>query len=126
MKKIVGALLWWATLTGLSMAGEMPFDTLHYEAMRNNGMPFAVPFHADRCPTCGAQAFLWNQLAQSPEFMGVTLFVFKFDTEKVLERSLGIPEQRTFVVVGDDNDARRSTEDAQYDSLREILRRAIP
>ncbi len=126
MKAIVGALLWWATLTGLSVAGEMPFETLHYEPMRSNGMLFAVPFRADRCPTCGAQALLWNQLAQSPEFMGVTLFVFKFDTEKVLERSLGIPERGTLVVVGDDNERGRSSKDAQRDSLREILRRAIP
>jgi thiol-disulfide isomerase/thioredoxin len=34
----------------------MPFDPVHYEAMRNSGMLFAVVFHADWCPTCRAQA----------------------------------------------------------------------
>ena len=64
--------------------------------------------------------------AQSPEFMGVTLFVANFDTEKVLARSLGISKQSTIVVFKDGKEAARSTGDTQYDSLSEILRRAIP
>jgi thioredoxin 1 len=89
MRSIIGALFLMATLSGLSRAGEMPFDPVHYEAMRNSGMPFAVVFHADWCPTCRALAPVLKELTQSPEFMGVTLFVANFDTEKVLERPSG-------------------------------------
>jgi thiol-disulfide isomerase/thioredoxin len=95
MRSIVSALLLMATLSGLSRAGEMPFDPVRYEAMRNSGMPFDVVFHADWCPTCRAQAPVLKELTQLPEFMGVTLFVANFDTEKVLERSLGISKQST-------------------------------
>ena len=42
MRSIVSALLLMTTLSGLSTAGEMPFDPVHYEAMRNSGKPFAV------------------------------------------------------------------------------------
>ena len=53
--------------------------------------------------------------------MCVTLFVANFDTEKVLERSLGISKQSTIVVFKNGNEA-----DTQYDSPSEILRRATP
>jgi thioredoxin len=115
-----------ATLAGVSRAAEMPFDPVHYEEMRNSGKPFAVVFHADWCPTCRVQAPVLKELTQSPEFMGVTLFVVNFDTEKVLERSLGISKQSTIVVFKDGKEAARSTGDTQYDSLGELLRRAIP
>ena len=60
--------------------------------------PSPSVFHADWCPTCRVQAPVLKELTQSPEFMGVTLFVANFDTEKVLERSLGISKQSTIVV----------------------------
>ena len=126
MRSIVSALLLMTTLSGLSMAGEMPFDPVPYESMRNSGKPFAVVFHADWYPTCRAQAPVLRELTQSPEFMGVTLFVANFDTEKVLERSLGISKQGTIVVFRSGKEAARSTGDTQYDTLSEILRSAIP
>jgi thiol-disulfide isomerase/thioredoxin len=104
----------------------MPFDPVHYEAMRDSGMPFAVVFHADWCPTCRAQAPVLIKLTQSPEFMGVTLLVASFGTEKVLERSLEISKQSTIVLFKDGKEAARSTGDTQYDNLRKILSRAIP
>ena len=126
MRSIIGALFLMATLSGLSRAAEMPFDPVHYEAMRNSGMPFAVVFHADWCPICRAQAPVLKELTQSPDFMGVTLFVANFDTEKLLERSLGISKQSTIVVFKNGKEAARSTGDRQYDTLSEILRSAIP
>jgi thiol-disulfide isomerase/thioredoxin len=85
-----------------------------------------VVFHADWCPTCRAQAPILKKLTQSPEFKGITLFVANFDTEKVLERSLGVSKQSTIVVFKDGKEAARSTGETQYDSLREILSRAEP
>jgi hypothetical protein len=64
-------------------------------------------------------------LAQKPEFMGITLFVAKFDTEKVLERSLGITEHRTIEVSKDRKESARSTLVTQYDTLSELLQRVI-
>ena len=104
----------------------MPYDQSHYESMRNTGKPFAVVFHADWCPTCRVQAPVLKELSQSSEFMGITLFVVNFDTEKVLERSLGIAKQSTIVVFRDGKEVARSTGDTQRESLSEILKQAIP
>ena len=128
MKIIFAAAL--AVLTfgfcATSFSAEMPFDSVHYEAMHNNGQPFAVVFHADWCPTCRAQAPVLKELTQQPEFKGVTLFVANFDTEKVLERSLGVTQQSTIIVFRDGKETARSTGQTQQANLSEILRQAIP
>jgi hypothetical protein len=57
-----------------------------------------------------------------PDFMGITLFVAKFDTEKVLERSLGITEPGTIEVF---KGGARSTAVMQYDTLSGLLKKVI-
>jgi thioredoxin 1 len=128
MKIIVAAALTVLTfgLSATSFSAEMPFDPAHYEAMHNAGQPFAVVFHADWCPTCRAQAPALKELTQQPEFKGVTLFVANFDTEKVLERSLGVTQQSTIIVFRDGKETARSTGQTQQANLSEILRQAIP
>jgi thioredoxin 1 len=96
--------------------------TVHYEVMGNSGIPFAVVFHADWAPICRAQA----PVLQSPDFTSVTLFVANFDTEKLLERPLGISKQSTVVVFKNGKEAARSTGDTHYDSPSEIWRSEIP
>jgi len=58
--------------------------------------------------------------------MGVSLFVANFDTEKVLERSLGITKQSTIVVFRDGKESARSTGDTQQPALADLLRHAVP
>lgn len=128
MKAIVVAA-WTALVFGFSATAypaEMPYDPAHYEAMHNAGQPFAVVFHADWCPTCRAQAPVLKELTQQAEFKGVTLFVANFDTEKVLERSLGVTQQSTIVVFRGGKETTRSTGQTQQSNLSEILRQAIP
>jgi|HubBroStandDraft_4_1064222.scaffolds.fasta_scaffold1334414_1 hypothetical protein len=74
---------------------------------------------------CRALAPASRDLAQKPEFMGITLFVAKFDTEKVLERSLGIIQHRTVAGFKDRKDGARSTVVAQYDTLSDLLQKFI-
>jgi thioredoxin 1 len=128
MKLIVAAALTVLTsgFSTTSFSAEIPFDLAHYEAMHNAGQPFAVVFHADWCPTCRAQAPVLKELTQQPEFKGVTLFVANFDTEKVVERSLGVTQQSTIVVFRDGKETARSTGQTQQANLSEILRQAIP
>lgn len=121
---ITAALL--AALAGISVADEMPFDQARYEALQNSGKPFAVAFHADWCPTCRAQAPVLKELTQAPQFKGITVFVANFDTEKVLERSLGVTKQSTIVVFKDGKESARSTGDTQRENLAELLRHATP
>ncbi len=67
-----------------------------------------------------------KELTQTPEFRGTTRFVANFDTEKVLERSLGVTKQSTIVVFKDGKDSARSTGGTQRESLAELLRHAVP
>ena len=115
-----------AALAGISVADEMPFDQVRYEALQNSGKPFAVAFHADWCPTCRAQAPVLKELTQAPQFKGITVFFANFDTEKVLERSLGVTKQSTIVVFKDGKESARSTGDTQRENLAELLRHAAP
>ena len=115
-----------AALSGLGPADEMPFDQARYEALHNNGKPFAVAFHADWCPTWRAQARVLKEPTQAPEFKRITVFVANFDTEKVLERSLGVTKQSTIVVFKDGKESARSTGDTQRENLAELLRHAVP
>jgi hypothetical protein len=57
--------------------------------------------------------------------MGNTRIVARFDTEKVLERSLGITEHRTIQEFKDGKDGARSTVVAQYDTLSDLLQKFI-
>jgi hypothetical protein len=62
---------------------------------------------------------------QGPDFMGITVFVAKFDTKKVLERSLGIADPRTTEVFKDGKQGARSTAVPQYDTLSGLRKKVI-
>ena len=85
------------------------------------GLPVAVVFHADWCPTCRAQAPLLKDLAQQPEFAPVTLYIANYDTEKGLKKFLGVTKQSTIVVFKGGKEAARSTGDTQESSLANLL-----
>jgi thiol-disulfide isomerase/thioredoxin len=123
MKPLTLAILL-TTLASFSAFAEPP-DVRASEAIPHADKPFAVAFNGDGCLMCRALAPASRNLAQKPEFMGITLFVAKFDTEKVLERSLGITEHSTIEVFKDGKESARSTVVTQYDTLSELLQRVI-
>ena len=123
MKPLTFAILL-TTLASFSAFAEPP-DGRASEAIPNTDKPFAVAFNDDGCLMCRALAPASRSLAQWPKFMGITLFVAKFDTEKVLERSLGITEHRTIEVIKDGKEGARSTVVTQYETLSELLQKVI-
>jgi hypothetical protein len=123
MKPLTFAILL-TTLASFSAFAEPP-DERASEAIPHTVKPFAVAFNADGCLMCRALAPASRNLAQKPEFMGITLFVAKFDTEKVLERSLGITEHRNIEVFKDGKQGTHSIADPPYDTLSELLRKVI-
>jgi hypothetical protein len=123
MKPLMFAILL-TTLASFSAIAEPP-EGRTSEAIPNTDKPFAVAFNGDGCLMCRALAPASKNLAQKPEFMGITLFVAKFDTEKVLERSLGITEHRTIEGTKEGEEGARSTVVTQYGTLSELLQRVI-
>ena len=120
MKPLVFAILL-TTFASFSVLAEPP-DERAAAAIQNTGKPFAVAFSADGCLMCRALPPASRNLAQRPDFMGITLFVAKFDTEKVLERSLGITEPRTIELF---KGGVRSTAITQYDTVSGLLKKVI-
>ena len=112
------------TLVSFSVHAEPP-DEQAREAIHNTDKTFAVAFNANGCQMCRALAPASRDLAQGPEFMGITLFVAKFDTEKVLERALGIADQGTTEEFKDGKQGARSTAVMQYDTLSGLLKKVI-
>ena len=112
-------------VASVSFSAEMPDQQPHIEAMRDGAKPFVVAFHNESCMMCRVQSTVLREEAQSPDFMGITLFTIRFNTEKLLERSLGITKQSAMVGLKDDKERARAAGLAHYDSLSEILRRTV-
>ena len=127
MKPLIAAALAivLTAFAAVSPAAEIPYNHTQFDALRAAGKPVAVVLHADWCPTCRAQAPVLRELAVSPEFMGITLFVADFDTEKALKQELRITQQSTIVVFKDGKETARSTGETRPQGLRELLRHAL-
>ena len=109
----------------LAHSAEVPFDQAKFDAARAAGKPVAVVFHADWCPTCRAQAPVLKDLAQTPDFKSLTLFVANFDTEKALKKVLNVTQQSTIVVFKNGKEIARSTGDTQKGILADLLKHAV-
>jgi thioredoxin 1 len=112
-------------VTSVSFSAEMPFDQPQVAAMRDGGKPFVVAFHNESCLMCPVQSIVLRDTLQSPDFMGITLFTVHFDTEKLLERSLGITKQSAMVAFKDDKETAHAAGVTHYDSLTGIVRHAV-
>jgi thioredoxin 1 len=112
-------------VTSVSSSAEMPFDQLPLAAKRDGGKPFAVVFHDESCLMCPVQSIVLRDALRSPDFMGITLFTITFDTEKLLERSLGITKQSAMVAFKDDKETTHTAGATHYDTLTGIVRHAV-
>jgi thioredoxin 1 len=109
----------------LAHSTEVPFDQAQFDAARAAGKPVAVVFHADWCPTCRAQAPVLKDLAESPDFKSLTVYVANFDTEKALKKALNVTQQSTIVVFKNGKEIARSTGDTQKSRLADLLQHAV-
>jgi len=114
-----------SSFASFAVAAELPFNQAQFDATRSAGRPVAVVFHADWCPTCRAQAPVLKELAETPAFKSLTLYVANFDTEKALKKSLGVIQQSTIIVFKDGKEIARSTGDTQRDRLDALLKQAV-
>jgi thioredoxin 1 len=127
MKSLMAAVLSLvlSSFTSVAVAAELPFNQAKFYAARSAGRPVAVVFRADWCPTCRAQAPVLRDLAETRALKSLTLYVANFDTEKALDRSLGVTQQSTIVVFKGGKEIARSTGDTQRDRLDALLTQAV-
>jgi len=108
-------------LTGAAQALTIkPFTRAELTAAQNAGMPVAMHFRADWCPTCRAQDKAFNTLKADPALDKVTLLQADYDQEKVLKKQMNVRAQSTVIVFKGKTEVARdvgSTEPAQLKAV---------
>jgi thioredoxin 1 len=108
-----------------SLAAEVPYSQVQFEAAQTAGEPVAVAFHAKWCSTCRIQAPVLTSLMGTSEMKRMTLYVADFDKEKALRESLGVTGASTIVVFRGGKEITRSAGDVSRRSLAVLLKRAL-
>jgi thiol-disulfide isomerase/thioredoxin len=89
------------------------------------GKSYALAFHADWCPTCRAQAKVFNQLKTDPALKKITIYNVDFDGETELKKALKVRGQSTVIVYKGSKEAARSVADTSSDGLKQLLAKSL-
>ena len=103
----------------------MPFDQAAFDKAVAAGEPVVVQFHADRCPTCKAQAPILSELAKQPRFKNLVVFNVDFDSQKDALRGFKAQQPSTLIVFKGGAEMGRSVGDTNKASIEALLARAI-
>jgi thioredoxin 1 len=74
-----------------------PYSDAAFASLQKTNQPVTVHFYADWCPTCHAQAKIFQQWKGDATVPG-TLLVANFDTEKDLKKQYNVRAQSTVIV----------------------------
>ena len=88
------------------------------------GKPVALHFHADWCPTCRAQAKVFDSL-KDDKSLPVTILVANYDRERELKQKLGVRTQSTLIVYRGDAEKARLAGETAAEKLKAALRAAL-
>jgi thioredoxin 1 len=89
------------------------------------GQSYALAFHADWCPTCRAQAKVYEQLKADPVLKNVTIYNVDYDGETELKKTLKVRGQSTVIVYKGAKETARSVADTSVDGLKQILAKSL-
>ncbi len=89
------------------------------------GQSYALVFHADWCPTCKAQAKVFDRLKADPALKNVTIYNVDYDGEIELKKALKVRGQSTVVVYKGSKETARSAGDTSLDGLKQILSKSL-
>ena len=112
-------------VTSVSFSAEMPDEQPQVEAMRDGGTPFVVSFHSESCLICRVQSTALREAAQSPDFMGITLFTVQFRHREVIRTVSRDRQAERDGGFKDDKETARAAGLAHYDSLSGIVQHAV-
>ncbi|MEY4294473.1 MAG: hypothetical protein RLY82_161 [Pseudomonadota bacterium] len=89
------------------------------------GQSYALSFHADWCPTCKAQAKVYEQLKADPALKNVTIYNVDYDGETELKKALKVRGQSTVIVYKGAKETARSVADTSKDGLKQLLAKSL-
>jgi thioredoxin 1 len=89
------------------------------------GQSYALAFHADWCPTCRAQAKVFEQLKSDAALKNVTIYNVEYDGETELKKALKVRGQSTVIVCKGAKESARSVADTTSDGLKKLLSKSL-
>jgi len=101
-----------------------PYSATALAAAQDAGKPVVLHFHAGWCPTCRAQDKVLEGLKSDPG-LDVSVLQADFDTEKALEKQLGVSAQSTFIVYHGHGERGRVTAVTDPARLKAVLKLAL-
>lgn len=101
-----------------------PYSAATLAEAKAAGKPVALHFHADWCPTCRAQAKVFDQLSAEPG-LDVTILTVNYDTETELKRALKVRSQSTLIVYKGTAETARLAGETKADVLKQALKSAL-
>ncbi len=94
------------------------------DALKAEGSPFALFFHAEWCPVCRAmEENVENEPEKLPQ--GVALLKVDYDNETALKQELGITQQSVWVIFDSQGNEVARNPGVDYDSLVADLDKAL-
>lgn len=100
-----------------------PYSAEALAAAQSAGKPVAVHFHAPWCPTCRAQAKVFDGFRQDAS-LPLPLLVADYDSERALRQKLSVRTQSTLIVWRGTQETARLAGETDPDRLRTALRSA--
>jgi len=97
------------------------YDPAMIKKAQAAGQSYVLAFHADWCPTCKAQAKVFEQLKSDPVFKHVTIYNVDYDGEIELKKQLKVRGQSTLIAYKGAKETARSVADTSVDGLKKIL-----
>ncbi len=101
-----------------------PYSAEALAAAQSAGKPVALHFHAPWCPTCRAQAKVFDSLKPDAS-LPLPLLVADYDSERALRQKLGVRTQSTLIVWRGTAETARLAGETDADRLRAALRSAL-
>lgn len=123
-RSIVAALVLLSSAAFAQAIEVKPFTTQELASSQAAGKPVAVHFHADWCPTCRAQAQVFESL-KDDKALNLSVLVANYDTEKSLRKQMGVRVQSTIVVFKGNKETARLAGDTDPAKIRAALQSAL-
>ena len=101
------------------------YDPATIKKAQASGKSYVLAFHADWCPTCRAQAKVFEQLKADTALKNVTIYNVDYDGETELKKALKVRGQSTLVVYKGSQEMARSAGETSLDSLKQTLAKSL-
>lgn len=125
--KLAAAVLAVALSAAANLASALeikPYSPQALAEAKAAGKPVALHFHADWCPTCRAQAKVFDGL-KTDASLRVTILVADYDKERELKKQLNVRTQSTLIVYRGEVEKARLAGETSVEKLEAALRAGL-